>query len=442
MYENCGINQIDYMGNNSLILALKKHYNDIAKLLIIKKIKNINYIDKHGDSALSCALRYNYLEIVDLLLEIKDINVNHIDKHGDSILLIMIDHLQEEYALNIVENFKVNINYVNHHGFDSLTLSITKRLKKLAKLLIEKGVNSEFINNTGDTSLIYALNNDFADIAQDIINNNKNNSTINKQGDTAFFHAIIKCDENLAKDIFSKGESNFELINSNNDSSLILSLTNNLYSLSYLLIKYGSKEFVKHTNQNFDNALFLCMNKGQWHLVHEIIEKKYYDINTQNIEGDTTLFLSINFGVEELCLKMFDDNEDDIDVNVINNDGNTLLMCAVICGMRKLSEKILKKINIHNLNFQNKHLDNILMICINLKYFELVDKILDFEDIDINIINKYGDTPLILLLNEGKIELCKKILKIENNIYIDHISDSGLCARNMIRNFPDLVEYN
>ena len=49
------------------------------------------------------------------------------------------------------------------------------------------------------------------------------------------------------------------------------------------------------------------MNKGQWHLVYEIVEKKYYDINSQNIEGDTTLFLSINYGVEELCLKMYED---------------------------------------------------------------------------------------------------------------------------------------
>ena len=34
MYENCGINQIDYMGNNSLILALKKHYNDVIVFYI------------------------------------------------------------------------------------------------------------------------------------------------------------------------------------------------------------------------------------------------------------------------------------------------------------------------------------------------------------------------------------------------------------------------
>ena len=39
----------------------------------------------------------------------------------------------------------------------------------------------------------------------------------------------------------------------------------------------------------------------------------------------------------------------------LDNDGNTLLMCAIICGMRELAIKILSKINIHNLNFQNKY---------------------------------------------------------------------------------------
>jgi ankyrin repeat protein len=125
---------------------------------------------------------------------------------------------------------------------------------------------------------------------------------------------------------------------------------------------------------------------------------------------------------------------------MVNNDGSTLLMCAVICGMKKLAERILKKINIHNLNFQNKHFDNILMICISLQYFELVDIILDFEEIDVNIINKYGDTPLILLLNFQKFDLVKKILD-NDCMNIDHVSDSGLCAREMLIAHNIFLEY-
>ena len=438
---NNGINQVDYLGNNSLILALKKFYQDIALLIINKGIRDINYIDRHGDSALSCALRYEFDDVSNLLLDNKSINVNHIDKHGDSILLIAVDHLKEEIGLRMVNEYNVNYNYVNKHGFDAITLCITKRLRKLANLLCDKGVNTEHVSNIGDTSLMYALNNDFADIAQKIVKNNKDNSSVTANGDIAFFLAIINGQEEIAKDMFSKGTSNFEVINSDNNSSLILALTNDMFSLSYLLVKYGSENFIKHINKNYDTALFLAMNKGQWHLVYEIIDKKYYDINVQNTEGDTTLLYAINYGVEELCLKMFDDNEDIIDVNTINNDGNTLLMCAIICGMRELAIKILSKINIHNLNFQNKYFDNALMICVNLKYFDVIDKILDHKECDVHLINKYGDTPLILLLNDNQIHLCNKLLCNRNYEHLDHKSDSGLCAREMLKHHRELCHY-
>ena len=38
-YKNCGIDQIDHLGNNALILSLKKNYRDVAKILIKKGLK-------------------------------------------------------------------------------------------------------------------------------------------------------------------------------------------------------------------------------------------------------------------------------------------------------------------------------------------------------------------------------------------------------------------
>ena len=438
---NNGIDQVDYLGNNTLVLALKKSYEEVSLQIIKSGIKNINYIDKHGDTALSCALRYEYNSVSNELLNNPTINVNHVDKHGDSILLIAVDHLLEDIGMKIVSNFNVNFNYINKHGFDAVTLCITKRLRNLANLLIDKGVNTQHVSNLGDTSLIYALNNDFADIAEKIVKNNTDNSAITANGDIAFFHAIINGNEDIAKMMLEKGNSNFEVINADNNTSLILALTCDMFSLSYKLVKVGSENFIKHINKNYDTALFLAMNKGQWQIVHEIVESKMYDINVQNTEGDTTLFLAINYGVEDLCLKMFEDNRDIIDVNVINNDGNTLLMCAIICGMRELSKKIIEKISIHNLNFQNKHLDNALMICINLKYYDVVDKILDFEEADVHLINKYGDTPLILLLNDNQIHLSNKLLCNRSYQHLDHRSESGLCAREMLQHTNELRHF-
>ena len=124
----------------------------------------------------------------------------------------------------------------------------------------------------------------------------------------------------------SWGWNNTALLFSDNESLLILALKNYMYNLSTLLIKKCSTSFLKYINNNNDTALFLCISNGYWDLVEEIINKKCYDVNNMNKSNNCLLIYIINYGDEELALKIFNDNKDIINVNIINNDNNSLLM--------------------------------------------------------------------------------------------------------------------
>ena len=55
-YENIGLEQIDHSLNNTLIMAIKKQYEDIALKILNKGFKDINYVDTYGDTALTLIL--------------------------------------------------------------------------------------------------------------------------------------------------------------------------------------------------------------------------------------------------------------------------------------------------------------------------------------------------------------------------------------------------
>ena len=505
---NCGLNQIDKLKNNTLVFAIKKFYEDVAIKILNKGYKNINYVDAHGDNALSCALRYNHFKLIDKLMSYPNLDVNHIDNHGDSCLLIAIDSLKEELGLRMLNKYRVNIDYINKHGFNALILALTKLMGRLSTKLLDMGVKTSTRGNNGDTALIVALNNGFLEIAERINKEtDSNNSNINECGDIALFHGINTGNEKLCLEIFNKDRSNFEVVTRNGDTSLMIALTNNMYALSELLIDNGSDKFLKHINNNKDSALFLTMTKNYWALAIKLINKRCYYENELNGEGDSILNYLINYGRDDLCMKIL--NESDFDVNLIfsemaklkrvnsrlvklieNNkkireekevyekgneevesseikdnlevydknirsnekniselrglkyslevdlenfgkgeEGDNLLMYAIMNDLRETSIEILRRMDSKILSSLNIYNDNVLFIASSKNRFEIVDEILNRDDVDINHI-KDGKNILVILIELDKWNLVERVLRrvdldkgkmMENGINIEQL---------------------
>jgi len=432
-YDNVGLEQIDHSLNNTLIMAIKKQFEDVALKILDKGFKDINYVDTYGDTALTSALHYNQFFIIDELLKYPNLNVNHIDNHGDTALLIAINSLKEDIALKIVMNYKVNIHFVHQkHNLSALNLAINNKMSKLVNYLVEQGVNA--VDNVLQK---YILNNNNVGIISNKINqiSKQNVPKISNFQASPLEIAINNGNEKICIDIYNKDNINVEQINHDNDTILILALKNFMYNLSKLLIKKSSVKFLKHKNNNNDTALFLCISNGYWDLVEEIINNKCYDVNNMNISNNCLLVYIINYGDEELALKIFNDNKDIINVNIINNDMDSLLLLSVVNGMKKLATQIIEKINVEIINKPNSFNDTVLLLAINLEYWDIIAKLIEKKDINLNHINNNGDNALLLLINSKQWDLVEKIL---NNPYIDKYHKNRTTAFEMLNGLNEI----
>jgi ankyrin repeat protein len=190
-------------------------------------------------------------------------------------------------------------------------------------------------------------------------------------------------------------------------------------------------------------------------ILHTIVESIDYPFGTRNgiinkISGDVMTNHSIQalldkmwsdyVKINPLALKVFNENNDIINVNIINNDNDSLLLLSVVNGMKKLALKIIEKINVEIVNKPNSFNDTVLLLAINLQYWDIVAKLIEKKDIDLNHINKNGDNALILLINSNQWDLVEKIL---NNPHIDKYHKNRLTAIEMLNgsNGVHLLKY-
>ena len=426
-YDNVGLEQIDHKLNNTLIMAIKKKYEDVALKILNKGFKNINYVDVFGDSALTCAIHYNQKSIIDKLLTYPNLNVNHIDNQGDNALYIAIHNLKEDIALKIIMNYKVDINFTHQkYNTDILTLAINKEMTKLVNYFIKNEPNIK--NKSNDIINLSSKKNNISNLKVQEYNIN---ITEEKYLENPLEIAINTNDEKTCINIYNKNKKNAEIITCDNNSILILALTNYMYELSKILIENGSEQILKHINNDKNNALFLCITNGFWDLVEDLIYKKCYDVNSTNISNDCLLIFIINTKNEKLALKIFDDNKDIIDVNIINKQKDSLLLLSIVNEMQELALKIIEKIDIEYINQPNLFNDTVLLLAINLEYWDIVHALIKKNNININHINKHGDNALLLLINLEQWDLVEKILNKPN---IDKYYKNNFTALEVLTN--------
>ena len=205
-----------------------------------------------------------------------------------------------------------------------------------------------------------------------------------------------------------------------------------MYNLSLLFIQNESCNFLKHINNDYETALFLCIKNGYWDLVEEIINRKYYDVNNITKDNNCLLFYIITNKNEKLGLKIINDNKNIINVNFINNENNTLLHLSISNGLIKLSLKILEIININTINKLNSFNDNILLLAIHLEYWDIINEIIKKDNINLNHINNNGDNALLLLCNLKKWNFVEILLK---NPRIDKYYKNKISPYEIIKNY-------
>ena len=442
--EKLNLEVIDYDKNSYLLLALLNDYPDLALEILNKKFKNINQINKFNQNAFSISLQKNYKSIIQKLFTYEYLDLSYIDIHQNTILMNLIKIQNNEGIQKILEKKEININYINNETEENaLLLCVKNRNEKLAIQLIEHGASFEYINNKYENVYLLAIQYGLEELIHKILHL-KNNFDYKFEDlifntECAYFYALKAGHENLCKNIILKKKINFEIIYQDN-TLLIETIQRNMFSLAYIFIKYGNKQYIEYNNKENKNALTYIFEKKEYYLALEIFEKKCYHIN-KKLNNKHLLFWTIDTQIEKLSLKILNDNLDIIDFNIYH-ENDSILHYALKNNMKQLSLKIIQNLDIEMMNYKNNKSDNALFICIHLEYYDLIDKILDFEDLDINSINQYGDSALILLIHKKQYQLSERLLQ---NKAIDkyHSTLNGIQAIDIINenNIDSLKKY-
>jgi ankyrin repeat protein len=192
----------------------------------------------------------------------------------------------------------------------------------------------------------------------------------------------------------------------------------------------GSKKnsgslFCEFDDDNFNNNILFYLVYEKFDLIHEVINSTSF--NKKNI--NEFMKFNISEGTYDLnifsfsCMfsrKLSSDkivklllNHPKIDINLENKNGDTPLFLSIKYLNNSSSEETLKILLNHpkiDINLQNKNGDTALMIAAKFSDNNAYNFLLECPNIDINLQNKNGDTALMIAAFHSNSELCKILL--------------------------------
>ncbi len=402
-----------YDDNFNYVIQYLVMYNnfDIIEYILKHKTIRLDILDSDGRSLLYNTIKYNYIDLLKLFIDYDKntigISIYDVrDKNGHTgihyaIMFNNINAFNMLYGLSDITNiYDFSIQYNSNLFIHILDCEIKR-----------KHDIKHFINEKGESVLQIALNYEMYNIINYIINNKSflkqiiNNASY-EFGLTALHQAIIITQ--------SVNNCAIKLINDGADINKSDYIGNTPLHYAIIEKRYDIvKELFKHENLNFNET-----NMNGNTALHLLMED---DIDMNNLDN-----------YKSIIIKLIEHT----DLNIMNNDGNTILYLLVLKKIwtdEDIKNKLINKpLNIFISNQPNGINKTIYDICENNK--EFIDIVIESY---INILYKNKDKLIIdWEINCGKED--RKLLKQLNNITNnDRKEIDSYCKKNiykMIRN--------
>jgi ankyrin repeat protein len=157
----------------------------------------------------------------------------------------------------------------------------------------------------------------------------------------------------------------------------------------------------KGTTTPLTTVCFLCYTE----IIHLLLARYGIDVNLHNnVDKNTPLMLAVQGGMSMEGVVKSLLARDDVDPNIVNSNGEHVLMYAVICQRRDIVKSLLDRSNVDP-NFQSQvHGCTALMWAssyYDVKDPEIVKRFFHHEGIDLNQQDTLGQTIKLLLNQEG-----------------------------------------
>lgn len=289
-------------------------------------------------------------------LELGYYDINYIDDTRTSSLLWCCYNNMIDIALKLLDIDNLDINLVDKKGNNCLIVSCQKKLIPLiSKILINTDININQSNSQCCNALLFCCyNTELEDMALKILEfDNVEINQIDNKGEHCLILAIYRKMERLARKLLEYPHIN---INHRKENSygygvLDMAIMHKMEDIALRILENKKFKKINYINSVHQNELFDSIYYGLEKVSLKLLDVKKINYNLVDNDGDSVLMVACKHNFEELALKLLD--KPDYNYNQINKQGNTALIFACSCNLSKVAVKLLKKPDINYWQIDN-----------------------------------------------------------------------------------------
>lgn len=146
---------------------------------------------------------------------------------------------------------------------------------------------------------------------------------------------------------------------------------------------------INYQDSDGNSFLHLCVMNNKLECTKYLI-KKDINVSLKNNKGELSIHISVNNNCVEILEELL--KSPHVDINQTDSEKRSLLQNAVINGNEEIIDILLNKgININNLDNHNR---NVIFDAIIFDKRKITDKLLEYKELNLNVIDDMGDTIL------------------------------------------------
>jgi len=395
------VNKKDSHGWTILMYACERGQKDKVQYLIDNRHANVNITNKIGQNALMIASKKGFMSIIKILLEHKaEIDVR--DSSGNTSQIYAYENGHYD-----VVNYLLDHSHISYDDNDDMTNLNLYHVFKIPQALINISLFSYLINNKASINL--SKENDFIIYMKFKRNKvRKRNSNTNSNNNSQIQKWLLK------KDKYENEEETkyiFSILQPPSKTLLLqycLREDININILNYLLNQY--QELSLNIDQYDENkersALSVACEKGNIILVKLLVDKGA-NINSCNEAGDSVLMRACKYGKMVIIQYLI---KQGVNIHHKNKSGQSALTYAYHHNNWNILLYLLN--HKADIKYLLNEINSLTLVDNKNIPYKLYTLLID-SNIEINDQNDYGNTPLI--------EAC-----IENNyIKVKYLIDHG-----------------
>lgn len=396
--------------------AIGNHFDATEEL--IKRGADVDHRNIHDRTVLQEATILNNTKIIDLLIK-KSQKINNIDSHGHNLIFDAVSNGNESLISKIAHNKDINLNQIDKEGNTVLHQKAVLDNNQIALELMESGADPTINDSHGKNFLFYAATKgiDSEALVDKALMMGCNIQARSNDNSTVLMETLLAFAK-LTPDEIKRRDSLLKMVKK--------------------LIKEGID--INAENNEGETALFIVTLEKDIEAISILLEFDEINVNHQNIKGETILHVvameGISFLDEILILLKYNVNP-----NIRDIKGRTIIEKLIDATLYLQNEKRL----------EDKEFE--LHINEDGQYLVILKEILNNSKVAINILNSngkplffdtifYRNDALFKLLKEHELDLNLKDSdenNILNNLMVDAVKTYAFDERSYINTLKSLI---